>query len=210
MNEHKDRSGLWTRREVIARVSAMLGGATLVGQAAMLAGCAEDRPDQPGRAIENGLFTEADIELLNEIAETILPETATPGAREADVGAFIAVMVTDAYSPDEQATIMDGLATIDRLCREEYGDGFMGLDADQRLALATRLDREQHDAARNGEPKHYFRMLKELAVLGFFSSEVAYKHILEYAETPGRYEACRTLDDSVRMMAGHAASLSSN
>lgn len=209
MNDDKTPTALWTRRELIARVSAVLGGATLVGQAAMLAACSDDETaSHPEPA--TGLFTASDIELLDDIAETILPETDTPGARAAGVGAFIAVMVNDAYSPNEQDIFLSGLESLEGLCQDEHGAGFAAIDADQRLAIAERLDREQYDASQNGEPAHYFRMLKELAVLGLFTSEAAYNDILEYAETPGRYDPCRPLDDSVRMMAGHGSSPYSN
>ncbi len=209
MNDDTKPVALWTRREVIARVSAMLGGATLVGQAAMLAGCDSDDSEAPAEPVA-GAFNATDIELFDEIAETILPETDTPGARAAGVGSFIAVMVSDAYSPEEQGVFRKGLETLESACQEAFGAGFLELTPAQRLTIAERLDQEQFDARQAGGPVHYFRMLKELTVLGFFSSELAYQEILEYAETPGRYEPCRELDDSVRMMAGHAASLSSN
>ena len=81
---------LISRREAILRVSAMLGGVALVGQSAMLAGC--DAPaKRPGAGVVNDLFSQGDIELLDEIAETILPETSTPGAKAAGVGPFIAL-----------------------------------------------------------------------------------------------------------------------
>ena len=209
MNDDKIPGALWTRREVIARVSAMLGGAALVGQGAMLAGCNGDETASPPERA-TGLFTASDIELLDDIAETILPVTDTPGARAAGVGAFIAVMVNDAYSPGEKETFLAGLEALDTLCKDEYGAGFADIDAAERLAIAKRLDQEQYDARQNGQPVHYFRMLKELTVLGFFTSEVAYRDILEYAETPGRYDSCRPLDDNVRMMAGHGSSPYSN
>ena len=206
MIEDKNHKVLWTRREVIARVSAMLGGATLVGQAAMLAGCAEEGMPSAS-APSSGIFAATDIELLDDIAETILPETDTPGARSAGVGAFIAVMVNDTYSPPEQETFLAGLESLQSLCEAEFGSAFTDLEPAQRLAIAVRLDREQYDVAERGEATHYFRMLKELTVLGFFSSEEAYTDVLEYAETPGRYDPCRPLDSTVRIMADHAAGL---
>ena len=74
---------LVSRREAILRVSAMLGGVALVGQASMLTACSrEDAEIAPREAPADGaLFTDSDIALLDEIAETILPETDTPGAK---------------------------------------------------------------------------------------------------------------------------------
>ena len=61
------------RREAIRRVSAMLGGVALVGGSSILAGCGKARgPAYAGV----GTFTPADVALLDEIADTILPPTA--------------------------------------------------------------------------------------------------------------------------------------
>ena len=207
MTDRKTLPRPWTRREAILKAGAALGGTALIGQAAMLAGCGRPQPPAPehGTATQEGLFSDAQLELLTEIAETILPETDTPGAKAAGVGPFIAVMVTDCYSPAEQATFVEGLVEIDRRSQDAHGENFVGLAPEQRLALAERLDREQFEASRRGQPTHYFLMLKQLTVLGFFTSEVAYNEVLEYAETPGRYEPCRELGPDVRMQAQHAS-----
>ena len=60
-----------TRREAIRRVSTLFGGAALVGQSAMLASCAT------AQDAENVLFSGREIALLDEIADTILPDTDT-------------------------------------------------------------------------------------------------------------------------------------
>src|SRR6202011_3841146 len=79
-----------TRREAILRVTALLGGVALVGGTALLTGCREENTDAP--------FTADEIAYLDEIAETILPQTSTPGAKAAKTGAFMALMVTDSYN----------------------------------------------------------------------------------------------------------------
>lgn len=205
MTEKTTRPLLWTRREAILKASAMLGGTALVGQALMLAGCEQQETAAPAaeEPPRDGLFGDAELELLDEIAETIFPETDTPGAKAAGVGPFIALMVTDTYSPEEQDVFRDGLATIDRESEQAYGRIFAALSPSERLAIAERLDRERADA---GESLHYFRMLKELTVLGFFTSKTAYDQILDYVETPGRYDGCRDLGPDVRMHAGHGSS----
>ena len=204
MTKKNSQPLLWTRREAILRTSAALGGATLIGQALMLAGCERDTAEAPAaKDPRDELFSDADVELLDEIAETIFPETDTPGAKAAGVGPFIALMVTDVYSPQDQGVFKEGLATIDRECQQAYGKNFVELSSAERRSIAERLDREQFDA---GDAVHFFRMLKELTVLGFFTSETAYNEILEYVETPGHYDGCRDLGPDVRMHAGHGSS----
>src|SRR5690554_5310412 len=140
-HEANPKPGLITRREAILRVSALLGGVTLVGQGAMLAGC--QRREAEGAAAPKPLFTAEDVALLDELAETILPETDTPGAKAAAVGPFVAMMVTDCYDDEDQAVFREGLATVDGRCRDLHGVGFLEATPGQRLALVETLDAEQ-------------------------------------------------------------------
>jgi hypothetical protein len=136
-----------TRREAVRRVSAMLGGVALVGGSSLLAAC--DRGDRPGAVADGkykaiGSFTAQDVELLDEVADTILPTTAkSPGAKAAATGPFMALMVTDTYRAPEQQVFRDGLAKIDAATKKAHNVGFLQATPEQRLAVLTELDREQ-------------------------------------------------------------------
>ena len=191
------------RREAMRRVSAMLGGVSFIGGTALLEGCASY---QAGDYTGN-LFSAQDIALLDEIADTILPATDTPGARAAGVGPFIAVMVTDTYYPDDQAIFLDGLETIEATSRQRFGAGIMDITPAQRLALVEALDREQFEHMNNnapGAPAHYFRMMKQLTLLGYFTSEIGYTQAMRYQEVPGRFEPCTELSPDDTIWADHA------
>jgi len=105
--------------------------------------------------------------------------------------------------------------------------GFMEATPAQRTALLTQLDQEQHaymkakgeeekkakaqapadDCANDDQPKkpaHYFRMMKELALLGFFTSEIGCTRAQRYKETPGAYQACVPYVKGEPAWAGHA------
>jgi hypothetical protein len=193
------KDDLVTRREAIRRVSALLGGAALIGQSAWLAGCSE------GHSASPTLFPAADVALLDEIADTILPETKTPGAKAAKVGQFIATMVTDTYDPREQRVFREGLETLERESRKQNGAGFMASSKAERLALLERLDREAIDYLREHYDRtHYFRMIKELTLLGYFTSEIGYTQAQRYAETPGRFDPCITYTVGDKAWAPHA------
>jgi hypothetical protein len=194
-----------SRRDVIRMALAAAGFTTLAGTGTLLTACAitADRRLATGST----LFGPDRIEWLDEVAETILPATATPGAKAAAVGAFIALMVTDTYSPDEQALFMDGMTRLEAACVRSHGRGFLAADAGQRLALLGRLDREAYDhglSAAAEDPPHYFRMLKELTVLGFFTSEIGYTQTMRYVESPGRWDPCVDYSPGERAWARHA------
>ena len=207
MSSDSERNKLISRREAILRVSAMLGGAALVGQTAMLAGCATQPTGQRAAATSNSMFQPGDITLFDDIAETILPETSTPGAKAAGVGPFIAMMVDDTYYAEDQQIIRDGLNSFQALCLRSYGAHFQIVTAAQRLSLVERLDEEQYlymETSDEGAPTHYFRMIKELTLLGYFTSEIGYTQAMRYAETPGRYDPCAPLAPGDKLWARHA------
>lgn len=197
---------LITRREAIQRVSVLLGGASLVGGSALLSACANvaDRR-QDVRAV--GEFTQEDIAFLDEVADTILPETHTPGAKAAGVGPFMALMVTDAYREPEQRIFRSGMRTLEDASRSLYGATFPSARPDQRLELLEQVDREQMEymaARREDEPVHYFRMMKELALLGYFTSEIGCTVAQRYRETPAGYDPCVPLLPGETSWADHA------
>jgi hypothetical protein len=195
------KDDLVTRREAIRRVSALLGGTALVGQAAWLAGCAT------AQRASVSAFSTADVALLDEIAETILPATKTPGAKVAQVGSFIAMMVTDTYDPSEQRLFRDGIETLERESRTQNGAEFMASSPEQRVALLERLDREAIEYMRQPgaiDRPHYFRMLKELTLLGYFTSEIGYTQAMRYVESPGRFDPCVTYTPGDKSWAPHA------
>jgi hypothetical protein len=194
-----------TRRDALLRVSALFGGAALVGHAALLAGCASGGAER--RSTVADLFGARELALLDELAETILPETGTPGAKAAGVGSFLARMVTDAYDGREQRIFMDGLARIERECARRNGTDFVAASPAQRLELVEQLDREQFEAMRNRPDTatpHYFRMIKELTLLGYFTSEIGYTRAMRYTETPARFDPCVPYTPGEKAWAPHA------
>ena len=139
------------------RVAALLGGAALVGGDRLFAFSFEPAVIEQAMAQGAGAFTAADVALLDEIAETILPETSTPGAKAAKVGAFMALMVSEAYDERERQVFQQGLRQLDEACRQAHGSPFMQASAAQRLSLVEALDREQHAVMEDRVPKRRVR-----------------------------------------------------
>jgi hypothetical protein len=236
-----------SRRDAIRVAVALLGGAAFAGGSRLLAAA-----EAAGSgAVSPAAFSAADVALLDEIAETILPQTKTPGAKAAKTGAFMALMVDDCYDANEQRIFRDGMHKVDAAARATAGVPFLEATAAQRLAVLEALDREQkremdaRDAAERrrkglapirsdespaktdpnvpegqkalapvssvgdaGElpktPPHFFRMMKELALLGYFTSEIGCTVAQRYIETPARYDPCLPYAAGDRAWAEHA------
>lgn len=174
------------RRDALSSVALLLGGTIVGSKVFLLSGCSSS-PEKV-----NKLFTVSDVSLMDEIAETIIPETNTPGAKAAKTGAFMALMIQDCYTPEEQEVFIEGLKTIDKASESKYSKKFIDLDKNQRKALLIDIDTEQkgYDKSKNGDKPHYFRMMKELTMLGYFTSEEGGTQQLTYVEVPGRFDGC--------------------
>lgn len=171
------------RREALSSVALLLGG-SIIGADMFLSGCKNPATDAVA-------FTPEDITLLDEIAETILPKTNTPGAKEAKVGAFMTVIVRDCYKPEEAKVFIAGLKKLEEESKKKHNKGFLESSAEERKALLTALDAEQKAFQEKKKPEelpHYFRMMKELTIWGFFTSEVGATKVLRYVPVPGKYE----------------------
>lgn len=173
------------RREAITQVSWILGG-TIIGSGIFLeAGC------KSGIEQTKDFFDAQTIALLNEMGETILPQTSTPGAKEAKVGEFMAIMVKDCYTKNDQGIFRSGIKRLEKRCKEETGKTFMDCSPEERTAFLIRMDNLQQAYMKTKtpeQPSHYFRMIKELTLLGFFTSEVGSTKAMRYIETPGKYD----------------------
>lgn len=206
--ETEDQSGM-DRREALKRVTFMLGGIALVGSSTgLLTACAKADREAVATAGTTGDFTTDDIALLDEVADTILPDTAkSPGAKAAKTGPFIALMVKDTYTPDDQKVFRAGLVALDEASKKaNAGATFVKATPAQRTALLTALDKEQFDfqKVRKDRPQHYFRMIKELTMLGFFTSEIGYTKAMRYKESPGPFQPCVPYTKGDPAWAAHA------
>ena len=171
----------YTRREAVIHLAALMG-ATVVGP--RLSAATFDTAQAHG-------FTAAEVTLLDEIGEVIIPATDVPGAKAVGIGAFLAMMINDCYTTTEQQALKDGLRQLTAAYTQRFGGDFMTGTAVNRTALLNDLDREQrqyHQTLAPGALPHYFRVLKELTILGYFSSEIGATQAVRYAEVPGGYD----------------------
>lgn len=173
------------RKEALARVAWILGG-TVVGANLFLEGCT-----RPLTSHLKHLFDLSTIDFLGDVADTILPPTGSPGAKEAGVGEFIPVMVRDSYDEKNQKVFMRGIDKLRHTANDNYGRAFQQLTINERTKLLETIDREAKDHQLNKtmeDPDHYFHLFKQLTLLGFFSSELGATKALRYVQIPGRYD----------------------
>ena len=135
--------------------------------------------------------------MVAELAELVIPTTDTPGAIVAGVPAFIDHIVSAWYSEVERKTFLDGLAALDAFGGAHFGKSFVHCTTSERTAALSAAE----DAAKGFQPRPtlggfpepeltapFFYQLKELTVLGYYTSEIGATQELSYLPIPGRYE----------------------
>lgn len=203
------------RREVLQRVALLMGGAISAPAAfAVLNGYAKE----PGPNWKPAVLGENELAVVSRIVDIMIPRTDTPGALDVGVPAFIDGMLKDVYSQDARDRFLQGLHDFDAAAREAQHKSFVKLSPQQQIALVQKFqDAAIADEGAAGERKQkalvqevrnstmlpqrtepakathrrsFILTVKELALLGFFTSQPGATQVLQYAAIPGAYHGC--------------------
>jgi gluconate 2-dehydrogenase gamma chain len=181
------------RREVLRLLGSLTAGS-------MLTPLSPDRLYALGRETHRRLaqrapphiFDPHQHETVATVAELIIPETDTPGARAAGVGEFIDLMVAEWYGEEERARFLEGIATLDRRSQAIIGRLFVEAPASDQAQVLSELEGELSAfRAGGGEPgRHFFHQIKHLTLYGYYTSRVGLDQELRWSAVPGRYDPC--------------------
>lgn len=168
------------RRDALSRLSILAGG-TAIATGTLFSHCKSE-------TYEPVFFTKREIRLLDEIGETILPETAdSPGAKSTFTAHFMDVYVGECYNPERQDILRKGLQSFEVTCRENTGKSFLRLDVEQKAAFMEALIKQQDQRASAGEST-YMYLLKQTLLFAYFTSEGGATKALRYLPIPGKYD----------------------
>ena len=170
------------RRKALELTAAIIGG-TIVGSELFLSGCTLSNNRKKH-------LSEDDVRLLDEIGETILPESdLSPGAKAAQIGEFMKTIITDCYDENEAEVFKSGLGEVRSASQAKYSQSFLELASRERHDLLADFDRIAKNKTDNDQV-HFFTMMKQLTIWGYFTSEPGATRALRYNPVPGRYDGC--------------------
>ena len=152
-------------RRALLRTAILLVGGSLAGVPGVALGATSDR-----------FFTPAQFAIMSEMADIIMPRTASPGAKDAGVPDYLDALMTNWASDQRQAQFR-------ALFDEAGGVGFMNLDDAGRVAFMRNFDAGK---LRVWEPA--YTKFKELVLTLYYLSEVGATKELRYELIPGKWE----------------------
>jgi len=134
------------RREAVKSVAFLMGGAlsaTTIG--VFLDGCTTPSANKGAN-----LFSADQEAMVTEIADIIIPNTKTPGAKAAGVGPWIAMMIKECYPQEAQDAFVKGLEDLDKRSKKEFDNPFLKISVKQRGQLLGKV-RDETVAAQKAE-----------------------------------------------------------
>ena len=181
------------RRESIKRISSFLALATsFTSLAGILEGCSEKKTPiwAPLK------LAEKQRDLISALADQIIPPTDTPGASDAGVPVFIEVLLKDVFQLQDARKLLDDLGRFNKNCKTETGHEFLECTSDQKKNWMEVVINAAH------EDHKIFMQMKDLMIGAYFTSEIGMTQNLNYLPIPGKFEACRKMDEQDKIMIG--------
>ncbi len=187
------------RREALRWATVALGG--IVSPGLLSATMADAKPS--GKATK--IYSLMQKNQIAVLAELIIPVTDVPGAIEAGVPEFIEMMVEEWYTDTERKIFFQGLIDIDRYTQREFQCGLIQCDTTQMTEALTHFETEANsyiapakellsmDTTDENSP--FFSKIKELTIVGYFTSEIGVTQAMTYNPIPMEYKGDIALTD---------------
>lgn len=148
---------------------------------------------------------------VTTMAEMIIPETETPGAKAARVNEFIDLILTEWHNDEERSLFLNGLADVDATSRTLFGKEFVGCAPAQQTEILAALDEEMVREAEElkysargyrGEALHpqknFFYMMKSLTLTGYYTSQIGAEQERHFQMFPGRFDGCVPVTEATK------------
>jgi hypothetical protein len=173
------------RRTVLKNTALFMGGTFA---AASLPGLISSCQADPQMGFKPIFLKNKEASTLEALVDRIIPETDTPGAREAGVPGFIDIMLSEYFPQKEREFFVDGLKKIDEKAKSVHNKSFAHLQTEQMDAILKGL--ENSVSRGNSEKPEFFDMVREITIYAFFTSEIGATKALNFDPVPENYQGC--------------------
>ena len=187
------------RRKAIGRI-LLAGGATAVACGGYEWFELTKKPDIP--------YLLGKKQLLAELAETIIPSTLTPGAKEAGAVEFMIPILTECTDHKTLNRFIEGLQDLETYTHSRYQHDFTQCSGEEKEEVLHYFEEKAQSLTAwlaRAEVKFlgrpFFETLKHYTVEGYCISEKGATLALSYIPVPGKYEACIPLEPMQRAWA---------
>jgi len=155
----------------------------MAGGLALLPSCLRDS-GKSTIALKNIDITLDQENELAEIAETIIPRTSTPGAKELKLHLYVLKMLDDCYEETDQQQFKEGLSHFNGLITDQYSKSFGKLSAQQQKSALLALENGKTNSP---ELTSFYKIMKDRTIDGYLNSKYVMTKLIIWELVPGRY-----------------------
>lgn len=172
---------------------SLLKNLALATTAAMLVPACVADSRKVSIALNNLNVNGDDEELLALIAETIIPKTDIPGAREVQAHLYTFVMIDDCAAEEVKEKFIQGLKAFDRDMKDFAGVRFSNATIKERSETLLKIEDVQ---SVKDEVRSFYFLVKRYIIEGYTSSEFYLTKIRPYQLVPGpNFKGCTPLTE---------------
>ena len=171
------RKGI-SRREATKVLASAVGAPLLPQLTSSTARPHHVSPSQKAGSWVPKFFNAHQNETVAVLAELIIPQTETPGARAAKVNEFIDLVLSE-EAPRVQQEFLRGLNWINRRSKQLFNLRFVELKPAQQKSLLEKIAFET-TAAENQVGVSFFKNIKARTIFAYYTSEVGIHQELQY------------------------------
>ncbi len=130
-------------------------------------------------------LTKQQSTMISAIADIIIPKTDTPSASEAGVTNYIDFYLHEFLDLTKRSAFLQGLDSL-----HQSTSAFLLLSQSDKTVVVQNLDDQLHTPLENAT----YKSLKQLIVIGYYTSEIGSTQALKYDPVPGPYKEMKLKD----------------
>jgi len=181
------------RREILRYIGIAAVAGTFPGFSQWVFACPQDHPPSDAAGAHGSykplFFSPQHYKMLERLADLIIPEDDTPGAKRAGVAEFIDFMVAnrvpvsssrDIRSTDDaleagneaQNRFLAGLDWMNARCHSEFGRDFLDCASEQQSGLLEELAYQAKFKPTTESGRVFFQMMRDYTVVGYYTTKI--------------------------------------
>ena len=181
------------RREILRYIGMAAVAGSFPGFSQWVFACPQDHPQSapkiPATSYKPLFFSPQQYRMVEHLAELIIPEDETPGAKQAGVAEFIDFMVAnrvavstsrDIRSTDDaieagneaQNRFLAGLEWMNARSRSEFTRDFMDCTSEQQNSLLEELAYKAKFTPTTESGRAFFQMIRDYTVVGYYTTKI--------------------------------------
>lgn len=185
------------RRDILRFIGIASVAATFPGFSKWAFACAQGHEHTEAKAVAQAasgaykplFFSQPQYQMLEHLAEMIIPADDTPGAKEAGVAEFIDFMVAnrvpvsarrDVRSTEDaiqmgteaQNRFVSGLDWINARSKSEFGREFLDCAPEQQKSLLEALAYKAKFKPATESGREFFQLMRDYTVVGYYTTKI--------------------------------------